>query len=99
MVVNSSWIPVCDHGFNDVMARAVCRHLGYTDGIAQCCSAVGDVINSDYVLSDACSAGPEDLTKCRHTVGACPGGRYASAYCSKKNISVNNLNASMCLLF
>ncbi|XP_041374983.1 LOW QUALITY PROTEIN: deleted in malignant brain tumors 1 protein-like [Gigantopelta aegis] len=95
MAVNKTWLPVCDQHFDDVMASVVCKHLGYTDGIAQCCSAVGDVIDSDHVSINSCSVGLEDLTKCSYTVGMCPTGRYASAYCAREKISVKNLNANI----
>ena len=35
------WTSVCDVGFDDVDAKIVCKSLGYKDGKAQCCSALG----------------------------------------------------------
>ena len=37
----TGWTSVCDVGFEDIDAKVVCKSLGYKDGKAQCCSALG----------------------------------------------------------
>ncbi|XP_067665055.1 uncharacterized protein [Haliotis asinina] len=89
---NKQWSPVCDHNFDNAAARVVCRKLGYADGKAQCCNAVGNVDASTITVTvNGCSGSESDLLSCNLAFGSCSTGKYATVYCSYNNIYSSDL--------
>lgn len=89
---NKTWQRVCDAGFDDVTARAVCQELGYRDGKAVCCSAYGSVELSE-------SLNPNLTLKCRGDEASfkecileepCESEFYASVICIRNMTSEND---------
>lgn len=78
------WGTVCDTGFNDNAARAVCRGLGYAGGIAKGTAYFGE--GSGPILLDAinCTGTETSFAKCSFDTStqACSHGEDAGVICS-----------------
>ncbi|KAL4227454.1 scavenger receptor [Mactra antiquata] len=81
--INDSWSLICDEGFNDFTATKVCKELGFTEGRAICCSALGASELYDWRLSNysmTCETDDDDIESCLYQTN-CTSQRYASAIC------------------
>ena len=89
---NGTWSHVCDAGFDDVTARAVCRELGYEEGRAICCSAYGGAYANPEIDTEVtlqCTGSEGSVEECvRHV--PCNSGLYASVVCEKKRGTYND---------
>ena len=94
---NSVWSLVCDAGFDDVTARAVCRELGFFDGRAICCSAYASVYQLQKIDPNVtlhCTGDEESLEECV-LKRPCTSGRYASVVCLKESDPHNDTGEDM----
>lgn len=90
MLVNDTWLAICDKGFDDSAARVVCKEFGYVDGKKQCCSAVGELAKEKIGVGNVRCKGTEArIDQCGYTLGTCDRGHYVSVYCSQEKIVEN----------
>lgn len=81
---NNSWHRLCDTGFDDNGARAVCRELGFVDGRAICCSAYGPMYSYEDIavnVTISCDNDDQPLSTCIKQM-PCDTDLYASVVCS-----------------
>lgn len=85
---DDGWYSVCDENFDDTDATVVCKALGYTAGLSQCCSALGTNGTAiQTLLTDVACTGTESSPQlCPFTKGGtCRSRKYASVLCLSTN--------------
>ena len=82
----SGWYSVCDENFDDVDARVACRSLGYKDGKAQCCSALGTWLTNRPIgiTNISCTGKEKQLKHCPMTSGQCVSQNYVTVACTER---------------
>ncbi|XP_041368790.1 deleted in malignant brain tumors 1 protein-like [Gigantopelta aegis] len=96
--VNDQWLTVCDTNFDNNAAKVMCKSMGYSDGKAQCCSAVGSMKSQANITATikTCTGSESDLFACQYTPSnRCSSGHYATVYCSQSTIQNYGLNKLM----
>lgn len=91
---DDGWYSVCDENFDDTDATVVCKALGYTAGLSQCCSALGTNGTAiQTLLTDVACTGTESSPQlCPFTKGGtCRSRKYASVLCLSTNTATEDL--------
>ncbi|KAK3097126.1 hypothetical protein FSP39_006614 [Pinctada imbricata] len=91
---DSGWYGVCDENFDDIDAKVTCRSLGYVDGKAQCCSALGTwVTNRPIGITNVTCTGEErQLKHCNLQNGECGTNHYVTVVCTEQTASDKDLD-------
>ena len=98
MYVKDQWLAVCDKNFDDNAAKVMCSSMGYSDGKAQCCSAVGRLKTTanETVTINTCTGSEADLFACGYAASkVCSPNQYATVYCSQADIKDYGENLSV----
>ncbi|PVD37782.1 hypothetical protein C0Q70_00383 [Pomacea canaliculata] len=94
----STWLPVCDTNWDDVVAKLACGTMGYVDGVALCCNQLGRPLHSSSTLAGdmTCTGRELSLLNCSFTTGYCPS--VGSAICYNSSTDRVNMTFSVRLL-
>ncbi|XP_021368435.1 deleted in malignant brain tumors 1 protein-like [Mizuhopecten yessoensis] len=80
----TGWYSICDKGFGELDARIACQSMGYQDGRAQCCSALGNKFPSARpvgITDVQCILENRKFSDCSHSYGTCETGHYVTLVC------------------
>ncbi|XP_074649735.1 scavenger receptor cysteine-rich type 1 protein M160-like isoform X2 [Tubulanus polymorphus] len=82
----SSWMSVCDEGWDDTDARVFCKELGYSYGKSVCCGAFGYNYRPANMTNVRCVGNEKTIFDCPHESPTfrdrCSTRNYASVVCS-----------------
>ncbi|XP_076465365.1 scavenger receptor cysteine-rich domain-containing protein DMBT1-like [Babylonia areolata] len=105
VLTNQTWVAVCDQGFDTNAAQVVCRTLGYSAALPQCCSALGPLhpyyrqllaARKIGVKVNSCNGSEASLLDCDVTVtGTCSSEKYASVLCSNDSLAERPLQVRL----
>ncbi|XP_076465930.1 scavenger receptor cysteine-rich domain-containing protein DMBT1-like [Babylonia areolata] len=105
VLTNQTWVAVCDQGFDTNAAQVVCRTLGYSAALPQCCSALGPLrpyygqflaARKIGVKVNSCNGSEASLLDCDVTVtGTCSSEKYTSVLCSEDPIQERRLQTRL----
>lgn len=92
MYNDSGWFSVCDQGFDDKDALVACRSMGYKDGRAQCCSALGKWLSPRPIgiTNVDCKGTESNLFQCPFENGECLSRNYVTVACTSVNASITS---------